>query len=86
MEKLELMFWPSNTTLLFKHGSEIFNSLYYQLIFNDNNYMTLKIIPFINTGNNIRSLSCDTQSLDGKYLSSGYIEKEACQGYHILKK
>ena len=48
--------------------------------------MTLKIIPFINIGNNICSLSCDTQSLDSKYLSNGYIEKEAHQGYHILKK
>ena len=45
-----------------------------------------KIIPFINIGNNICSLSCDTQSLDSKYLSNGYIEKEAYQGYHILKK
>lgn len=48
--------------------------------------MTSKIIPFINVRNNICSLSCDTQSLDSKYLSNGCIEKEAYKGYHIFKK
>ena len=48
--------------------------------------MTSKITPFINIGNNICSLFCDTQSLDSKYLSNGYTEKEAYQGYHLLKK
>ena len=48
--------------------------------------MSGKYFETINIGNNICSLSCDTQSLDSKYLSNGYIEKEAYQGYHILKK